>query len=266
MASSLAVDYSRLLREFCRFVGYDEGNLTDQQLADFHDTLRTALNQVIHPPLVQTLGAQAHQWSWLRPTWAMDTVAGTRRYTLQVDFERFIGPLTFDAGEGEYHEIVFYPSQRLRNLAAVQDSTGSPAIYSLEPVTFDGSEEQRWELVLHPTPDAVYSLVGQVQIGALMLSESYPYPPGGPAHGELYIASLLAAAEAKLDDENNGQKMAAFVGRLMADISIDMQRQPTTLGYCGDGRGRIPRSRSEARRLFGGLTTGYTTYNGGTDL
>lgn len=154
-----------------------------------------------------------------------------------VDFERFIGPLTFDAGEGEYHEIVFYPSQRLRNLAAVQDSTGTPAMYTLEPLSFDGSDEQCWELVLHPTPGAAYTLVGQIQIGARMLSESYPYPPGGPVHGELYIASVLAAAEAKLDDENNGQKQAAFMARLMADISIDMQRQPTTLGYCGNGLG-----------------------------
>lgn len=266
MASSLAVDYTRLLREFCRFVGYDEDDLTDLQLADFHDVLRTALNQVIHPPLVPTLGAQAHQWSWLRPAWSLETVADQRRYELQVDFERFIGPLTFDAGEGEYHEILFYPSQRLRNLAAIEDSTGTPAMYSIEPVESDGSEEQYWELVLHPTPDTAYKLVGQIQIGARMLSESYPYPPGGPVHGELYIASVLAAAEAKLDDENNGQKQAAFLARLMADISIDMQRQPTTLGYCGNGRRRFPCSRSEARRMFGGLTTGYTTYNGGTDL
>lgn len=266
MPSSLAVDYTRLLREFCRFAGYDEENLTDQQLADFHDALRTALNQVVHPPLVPTLGAQTHQWSWLRPAWSVATVSGQRRYTLEVDFERFIGPLTFDAGEGQYHEILFYPSQRLRNLAAVDGTSGAPAMYSLEPLESDGADEQCWELVLHPTPDAVYTLVGQIQIGARMLSESYPYPPGGPAHGELYIASLLAAAEAKLDDDDNGQKQAAFLSRLMADISIDMQRQPTRLGYCGNGRWRLPRTRSEARRLFGGLTSGYTTYNGGTEL
>ena len=30
--------------------------------------------------------------------------------------------------------------------------------------------------------------------------------------------------------------------------------------------GRMPRSRSEARRMFGGLTTGFTTYNGALDL
>jgi len=265
-ASSMAVDYTRLLREFCRFTGYDEDNLTDLQLADFQDVLRTALNQVIHPPLVPTLGAQAHQWSWLRPVFTMETCDGQRRYTLPIDFERFIGPLNFQPEEGEYHELDYYPSSRLMNLANSINGTGTPAMYSLEPVATDGTTEQLWQLVLHPTPDAAYKLIGQYQIGARMLSATYPYPPGGPAHGELYVASVLAAAEAKIDDEHGGQKQAAFMARLMADISIDMQRQPTTLGYCGDGRGRFPRSRSEARRMLGGLTTGYTTYNGGTEL
>jgi hypothetical protein len=261
----MAVDYTRLLREFCRFAGYDQDDLTDAQTADWGDVLRTAINQVIHPPLVPTLGAQAHQWSWLRPVWTMETADGQRRYTLPIDFERFVGPLNFHPDEGEYHEIVYYPSQRLMNLQTA-GNTGVPVMYSLEPVASEGTTEQVWQRVLEPTPDDSYKLQGQYQIGARMLSSDYPYPPGGPAHGELYIASVLAAAEAKLDDENNGQKLAAFMSRLMADISVDMQRQPTTLGYCGNGRGRMPRSRSEARRMLGGLTMGYTTYNSGTEL
>lgn len=264
-ASSMAVDYTRLLREFCRFANYDEDNLTTLQEADWQDVLRTAINQVVHPPLVPTLGAQVHQWSWLRPVFTMATADGQRRYTLPIDFERFVGPLSFQADQGEYHELLYYPSQKLLNLES-QANTGTPALFSIEPVASEGTTEQLWQLVLEPTPDSEYKLTGQYQIGARMLSANYPYPPGGPAHGELYIASVLAAAEAKIDNESNGDRAAAFMQRLMSDISIDMQRQPSRLGYCGNGRAGMPLTRSALRRLTGGLTTGYTTYNGGLEL
>jgi len=265
-ASSMAVDYTRLLREFCRFVGYDEDNLTDLQESDFEDCLRTAINQVFHPPLIPTLGAQIHQWSWARPVWTMETADGQRRYTLPIDFERFVGPLNFQRDEGEYHELEQYPAAKLQHLDAAHNSTGTPACFAIEPVATEGTEEQVWQLVIHPTPDGSYKLVGQYQIGSRMLSADYPYPPGGPAHGELWIASLLAAAEAKLDDDNTGQKHAAFMQRLMADVSVDMQRQPIRMGYGYTGIGGRFASRSAARRALGGLTTGHMTYDGGTDL
>ncbi len=264
-ASSMAVDYTRLKREFCDFCGYDADNLSTDETNRFNDALRTALNQVIHPPLVPSLGSQQHQWSWLRPVWRAKTASVQRRYTLPVDFERFLGDLQFQAGESQYQSIRQYPVGRLLWLENYQNTTGVPQAFAVESVMSEGTTEQESQLVLHPTPDGEYGIVGQYQIHCRMLSDSCPYPPGGPAHGELYVASILAAAEAKIDDETNGEKKKLFMERLMADIAMDLQRQPSHLGYMGNGSHRGSLTRSSARDLLN-MQSGYTTYSGGTDL
>ena len=53
--------------------------------------------------------------------------------------------------------------------------------------------------------------------------------------------------------------------RLTAHVARDLQRYPKNLGYMGDGRSRGFNSRASARGAMD-LTSGYTTYDGGTNL
>jgi len=69
------------------------------------------------------------------------------------------------------------------------------------------------------------------QIGVQMLSEDHPYPPGGPANGELFVSACLAAAESKFLDSDVGDKQQGFQMALQAAIALDLRRQPRNLGY-----------------------------------
>jgi hypothetical protein len=201
----------------------------------------------------------------MQPVGRLTTAADQRRYTLPLDFKDFVGDtIQYDGEDYAYGAINILPAVRLMQLRNDYENTGVPTAAAKEPLAHDGATEQQWQLVLHPTPDGSYDLIYQYQIGARMLTAANPYPPGGPSYGQLFLAACLAAAEAKFDDDAQGEKYKAFMTRLTTDIAKDLGGVPRNLGYMGGRRGRA-RSRSELRRVLD-LQSGYTTYDGSTDL
>jgi hypothetical protein len=194
----------------------------------------------------------------------MSTAANQRRYALPPDFEQFVSDLYFDGVNYQYPPITQLPASRLMQLAAESVTTGTPTRYAIETEAHDGVAEQGSVLVLHPTPDTTYPLIGIYEIGVRMLSDANPYPPGGQAHGELFIAACLAAAERKFLDSPATGKQEEFQAMLQMHIAIDLRRQPRNLGNMAL-HGRYPLTWRRARRLLD-LVSGYTTYEGSTDL
>ena len=140
--------------------------------------------------------------------------------------------------------------------------TGTPCYFAIENPAHDGESEQHQQLVLHPTPDNAYPLIGIYQVGPIRdLSNERPYFPGGPANKELFLQSCLAAAESKFFDMQ-GEKHAAFQATLNNAIAEDLRRQPRNLGPLDGRRGH--RRGKNIRELLGWRLA--TTYNGGTDL
>ena len=263
----MQVSYSRIREE----IGYDLGMGRDpdtdwdsDEEEDVDRFIRTGLDMYAHPPIIPAFGARAHQWSWLRPIWRMTTATGQRRYTLPLDFEQFTGDIFYDGEQDEYGPIQQTNPGRLLQLYQQDDDNNYPCLYAIEPLATEGTVEQRMQLVLHPTPDGSYKLVTQYQIGIRMLSTDNPYPPGGPEHGEGWLAACLAAAEAKANGER-GIRYQQFMDCIMRDISRDLGKQPKLGGYVGNGKNYDLRSRHNARRALD-LQSGYTTYNGGTEL
>jgi hypothetical protein len=91
-----------------------------------------------------------------------------------------------------------------------------------------------YELLLSPTPDAAYSLHYHYRVAIPALDSTNTTPPGGEAHGELYIESCLAAAEQRLHGEM-GLHSARFMECLTASVLHDRKVScPDTLGFSRD--------------------------------
>lgn len=254
----MAYDYAGFVEAIAHFIGTPAPRFDNNTAAAVERCIQRAMENVIHNG--------QHQWSWMRPKWQWKTASGQRRYTLPLDFEQFIpNQIYFDGNDSEYGTIQQRPASRLMRLQTGSVDTGTPCRFAIETVAHDGASEQQQQLVLHPTPDNEYSLVAIYQIGVRGgLSDTRPYPPGGPAHGELFLSACLAATEAEFRD-GELEKKARFQETLINHIAIDLRNAPRNLGQMGGHRRARLRGRSDARMIYD-LSSGFTTYSGGTDV
>ena len=244
-------DYDLIREEIASFLGTPQSRWDSRTKIDVESAIRRGIEAVVH-------NAQGHQWSWMRPVYRFQTADDQRKYTLPLDFEQFIdSAIYFDGEEYCYPEITQLPAGRLAQLYNEYDNTGVPTNYALEVMAHDGTTEQQQQLVLHPTPDGEYTLLGTYQVGPIRsLNTARPWFPGGPENRELFIAACLAATESKFLDAQATDKQVQFEAALAGAIGRDYRRQPRNLGYMGRRHGK---ARDEYRWKLG------TTYLGGTD-
>ena len=110
---------------------------------------------------------------------------------------------------------------------------------------------QRFQMMVWPIPDAVYSIrYNYSVITNTVMSDSSGdevvdddpvpqdtiIPVGGALHGETILASCLTVAEQLVDEFNNPGKMQArYMERLAASINLDRRSNlPDYFGYNGD--------------------------------
>ena len=249
------VTYSQIKDEVAYLIGSPQDTWDAMTVSAVENAIRTGIDRVVHNG--------QHLWTWMRPRWAMSTAADQRRYSIAEDFEQFTSDLYFDGETYQYPAITQLPASRLMQLASETTTTGVPIHYAIETETHDGTTVQGSVLVLDPTPDDTYPLQGIYAIAVRPLSDANPYPPGGPAHGELFLASVLAKIEAKVFDRVTVKAME-FQEMLAQHIQIDLRRQPRNLGRMGSRPGRMT-PRADLRRILD-LERGATTYNSSTDL
>lgn len=258
--------YSTIRVELGFFLGYDRDPTawTTDQAADVERYIKSGLQMYYYPPPNPATQGLGYEWSFLKPWWTLDTVSGQRRYTMPHDFERFISSLVYrNEDSNNYPPIVSTSAQRLREMEANHDDTGTPAFYAIESGSSGGETQQRWTLALHPTPDAEYLLAGQYASAPLNIGTSNPYPLGGTAHSYGVKLACMAAAEEGVDGAR-GIKYQQFMERLVQDILMDIRRSSgRNLGYNGDSSSYGPSAplRSQARNVLfiGGDNL---TYNG----
>lgn len=250
----MTLTYSDIKEEIAYLIGTPQNSWDAVTAQAVDQAIRKGIDSVVHNGL--------HQWSWMRPRWAMSTAPDQRRYPLPRDFEQFVSDLYFDGVNYQYQPITQLPASRLLQLAAITTTTGTPTRYAIESEAHDGATPQGSLLVLDPTPDANYQLFGYYMIGVRPLSDLNPYPPGGDAHGQLFLAAILATIESKFLDSMQA-KQVEYQDMLQVHIQIDLRRQPRNLGKIGDNSGRMP-GRSSLRKFLD--LTGQTTIGGSTDF
>lgn len=260
-SNSLAVDYNRLRVTLGREAGYgtDYDDWDTDQAAAIDEAIRRGLAMYYHPPVAPGQN-QVYIWSWLRPTWFMQTVEDQRRYELPSFFERFDGRMFYRGNLQQYPPIEQTSLQVISEMEANGVDAGPPRLAALSPILGDGTQSQRYQLVLHPTPDSAYDLGAVIVAKQTMLSENNPVPLGGDSHAELLTLACLAKLDEILDN-GQGTYMQQFGQRLAADIGMDIRRGGNYFGYMGDGSavGRYPRS-----EIRDSLYQQATTYMGDT--
>lgn len=161
------------------------------------------------------------------------TISASGDYRLPDDFGGIEGDLTF--AQDESRDII-----RLRGDGFIRQlrmsSTGSSipryaAVKSGDNEAIDGSDGQRFDLMLHPTPDGTYNITYRYNVHPDALTSNNPYPLGGATHAETIIQSCRAAADRIVNDIADGREYALFLERLKASVYADRQKMtPEFLG------------------------------------
>lgn len=220
---SLQITYSELRREVGRFLGYDRtpSNWETNQTTDVADVLRAGQRLFYWP----AVGDQRYTWSFMRKRDTIVTADGTSAYRLAPDFSCLLEGFSYNTGTGKLR-IARASEEELSALLGKEDKHGTPEYCALRPVQPSDGSTTRWEVVLYPTPDAVYTLAYRYVLEPTELDDVNVYHLGGAAHSECFLEACLSAAEKTLLPEHgNGVHTERFGQLLAASIKIDSEMQ-----------------------------------------
>ncbi len=176
--------------------------------------------------------------------------------SLPSDFASLDGPMTFRPG-GTYPgaELEIVPEHYIRVRRQAGDSFGRPQVAAIRPKAHDATVGTRYELMVWPTPDDVYSLDYRYRVNPSVLTSVNTMPYGGVPHAETILAACQAAAESHKGKP--GPRQARFFERIVASVSHDRKASsPSFVGYNGD------KSDDHCVESLHGEQTNVTTYNG----
>ncbi len=241
------------------FLGWtrSSGNWSGDEIDRLDEIVNAGYLQFIYPPVTEGESV-SHRWSFLRPTATFDTVASTYLYDMPTAFGAIVGDLVYDEDEDESRIIEQVTPGMIDRNRAVSDAEGRPCRFALRPKTADMTSAQVTELMLDPTPDAVYGILYHYDAKVDPLSEANAYPLGGQAHSETILQSCRDIAATRYKDDPGSREHALFLERLRASIESDRRHSPKTLGFNTDGR-RITHTRHGTEfsvSMTGNLGTG----------
>ncbi len=232
-----SLTYSDLRIEVADFLGWtrDSGNWSSDHDNRLDVILDAGYRQFVYPVPLEGENV-AHRWSFLRPTATFDTVASTYLYDMSSNFGSMVGDLVYDEDENIHRIIEQVSPAMIDRNRAVNDAEGRPHQFALRPKGVGMTAAQVTELMLYPTPDAVYGIVYHYDAKVDSLSATNLYPLGGQVHSETILQSCRDVAAARLKDDPMGREYALFLERLKASVEADRRLSPKTLGFNDDGR------------------------------
>lgn len=191
------------------------------------------LSKFYHHALTQ-IGGPGFQWSFLSPTLRVATVDDCATVELPDDFGAIHGPLRYVDTSVSRSAIEITSESRLMSAQQQTTDSGYPVIAFVEVARGTGPLGQRSRLVLWPTPDDQYELVGNYKLLPDALTASNPYPLGGAAHRDTIIAACLAEAELHGNDRVAAIHAGEYAKLLEGSVAMDMRNRPETFGLMLD--------------------------------
>lgn len=244
--ATLQKDFTDLQKEVGRFLGYGvDTSLWDAtETAEVAGIIEDGLQRFYFPDTDDA--DNGYEWSFLYPTVSFASVADQEDYDLPEEFGGLQGDLTLSAGAG-YYPIQVVGEQRIRALRQESDISGVPRLAAvrmkaMEYQVNDARALMAYEILLYPTPDAVYTITYKCFVTPTpLVSGTKKYPLGGPRHGLTVQEGILAVAESRKED-NAGIHEALFQRRLRASIAMDKKmKTPEQFGYMGDNSDAVHR-------------------------
>lgn len=217
--------------ELAAWLGYgaDSTQWTGDEIAELNRSIQEAYRWVLYP---QSIPGERipHTWSWLEQTTTLVTTSGTYRYTLPADYGSFVGQYML-WGDGQSYS----PPYRINDTDLLLRRqfcarSGRPEVFALRWLPQTAGANQRQEVLFDPTPDDEYTAIYKYALLTGPLSETNPYPLGGPRSSQLMMEAVKAIGETKKNGAR-GDQWAVFVTQLMSAIQLDKgTNTSTTLG------------------------------------
>ena len=222
--STLSMGFADLQERVGHYLGFGRvvGNYSADQVLD--------VNAMIRDGYRDYLGR--HDWSFLRTSGSIVTVANTQNYTLPDDFGWMKGVLTYSSNTF-LRDIIIVGEGKIRQLDSIFTSTGFPEFAAINPISNTQVTGQRWEISFHPTPDSVFTINFEYSVLTGELTALLPFHLGGMQHSQTVMMACISMAENFLNDSLD-VKRAEYERLLAESIRIDGERSPDTLGYNGD--------------------------------
>lgn len=186
-----------------------------------------------YSPMLVLGSLDAWEWSFLKPTERLYTVANQQTIDLPPGFCAFDGPIHYPPSASVLGpEIAIVAEHIIHNKNTPGLVASSPRMGALRVKNPDDGGT-RYELLLWPTPDAEYELICKYKANPELLRSDEDVPLGGQEHAQTILESCQAAAEVMLGKE--GVHAKRFQERLAASVRRDMQNSaPDTLGVGRD--------------------------------
>jgi hypothetical protein len=244
--NAMTVSYSSLLERVGHFLFGLRTGFSSDQTDDIEMCIEDGLRRVY----------TAHNWSFFRPVKTITTASGTYSYALPTGYESIETEMHYAPGESD-----FYPPVRERHDSEVrklqQDNEDTdydrPRYFSVRTVEFDRTVGSRKQLILYPTPDAIYVLYARMTLRPVMIDDTHQYPVGGEQLAAVILESCLYSAEVNMDD-NVGLHAKQFMELLPLAIQADLlSSSPRTLG--SDAPSGEPYYDLESRKIQMGAIT-----------
>lgn len=214
------MDYDELRAIAGDFLGYgtDPSAFSVKASAHVERMLKIGYRNFLYHSMVEP-EASVYVWSFFKPLRRLQTVANQADYDLPEDFGGIEGDITFQPDDA-FRQIIMVPEGRIRKHRQHNHSASWPTEAAIVVLESDGVAPQRFQLMLHPAPDAAYTLTFRCNVNPRPLSSANPYPICGPEHAETLKEAILAACEKDLDD-TQGVHTAAYQSLLAGSIARD---------------------------------------------
>jgi hypothetical protein len=148
------------------------------------------------------------------------------------------GKFTYDNAENTLNFVTLTTDVRIRQLRAMDISSGTPWLCAIVPLKTAGTQGQRWEAMFHQPPNDVFVLHYRYYIlPDALVDTSLEYPYGSVAHSETILESCLAIAEVREKDSAETVHQERFLSLLQASIDHDrgLGEPVQFYGYNRDG-------------------------------
>lgn len=234
---ALEAGYNDFKREIAIYTGLtaDSTLWTADQNAELARDVDEAYRWVLYPDSLPNERIP-HTWSFLEQTFSLTTESGTYNYTLPPDFGSMVGTLMYYPPTTGRSPIRRTHDGEILRLRQGTGSSGYPTHFALRWLPQSAGSRQRQEMIFWPAPDGEYEATGKYAVYIGKLSESNPFPVGGPRMSQLLIEACKAIGETKRNGFR-GDQWNMFLSRLQSAISLDKgTNTPRTVGtMCGGG-------------------------------
>jgi hypothetical protein len=263
--TTLGLTYQELRKNISQYMGFG-GNLqamADHEAEQVETAVLNGMRRFYFNAWLPGAGA-SHTWSFLQNCLqTITTAASDYLYTLPDDFSKLSNRLVLATENTERKWLTQLNEGQIRQLRAEPNglTEAVPRVFAIRPLTATpgASTGQRWEVMLHPIPDGVYTISYAYSVQAGRISTATPYPYGGGHHSHTILLACLAEAE-NMQKEGSAIQEQRYLTALAASISLD--RQQISTANLGQNTGGVRQAHYGRDRCAEG-TFEYYDFDGG---